>query len=180
MTSNPAITKTILVIMRHFKPLPPLEVLFEYFYLDETSPSGLRWRCRKGAAKPGSIAGSKKSAYWLLKLSGTFYYCHRIVFFMSHRKDPLNLQIDHKDRNKGNNKIDNLRLVTTSENARNTGNRSNNTSGVKGVYFHKPYGKYRATIRVNNRRIYLGNFARLEDAAAARKAAELKYWGRNY
>ena len=99
---------------------------------------------------------------------------------MSHKKDPLNLDIDHKDRNKGNNKIDNLRLVTTSENLRNVGKLSNNTSGVKGVSFYKSLGKYRAQIFVNGKRFHLGYFTSFEDAAAARRAAELKYWGRNY
>ena len=181
MTSNPAITKTNLVIMAHFKPLPPLEVLFEHFYIDETSPSGLRWKRSKAAhVKLGTVAGTKMGkGYWQVKLRGTLYKCHRIIFFMSHKKDPLNLHIDHEDRNKGNNKIDNLRLVTNSENSRNTGNRSNNTSGVKGVHLYK-HGKYGAFITVNKNQIYLGVFANLEDAVAARKAAELKYWGRSY
>ena len=168
--------------MTQFKPLPPLEELFKYLYIDETSPTGLRWKRSKATqVKPGSVAGSKQSkGYWQLQFDGTRYYCHRVIFFMSHKKDPLNLDIDHKDRNKGNNKIDNLRLVTTSENLRNVGKLSNNTSGVKGVSFYKSLGKYRAQIFVNGKRFHLGYFTSFEDAAAARRAAELKYWGRSY
>lgn len=85
--------------------------------------------------------------------------------------------IDHIDGNKTNNAIHNLRLATASQNLMNTGLRSDNRSGVKGVSFVQRLQKYTASIRKNGKIVFLGNFARMEDAVAARKAAETRYHG---
>lgn len=54
----------------------------------------------------------------------------------------------------------------------------NNTSGIKGVSYHKKSGKWRAQIRVQGKNYYLGIYERIEDAAAAREKAEdqVKEW----
>ena len=53
---------------------------------------------------------------------------------------------------------------------------SNNTSGVKGVYWNGRDNTWVARISVQGRRIYLGSYAKLDDAVAARKAAEDQYY----
>jgi len=72
--------------------------------------------------------------------------------------------IDHKDQNPLNNRRSNLRVATNSQNLHNCGAPSNNTTGVKGVHFHKSSGKYQAEITVKGTRYYLGLFDTIEEA----------------
>lgn len=75
--------------------------------------------------------------------------------------------IDHKDNNPLNNRRSNLRIASHSQNMQNRKRHKNNTSGYKGVTWHKGKGKWRAAITVNKRKVHLGYFVNLEDAAAA-------------
>ena len=85
--------------------------------------------------------------------------------------------IDHKDRNKFNNRKENLRHASRIETSRNKGKQSNNTSGVVGVSWHKQHEKWYAYINVNKKRIPLGLFDDLEEAKNIRIKAEKKYFG---
>ena len=51
-----------------------------------------------------------------------------------------------------------------------------NTSGIKGVYWHKKHKKWQANLQINGKLIYLGLYLNKEDAINARKQAELKYF----
>lgn len=85
---------------------------------------------------------------------------------------------DHKDRNTLNNKKENLRPATHSENARNQSLPVNNTSGVIGVGWHK--GKQQWQVRIyddSNHRKTVGYFNNKEDAIKARLLAEKQYYG---
>lgn len=82
---------------------------------------------------------------------------------------------DHRDRNKLNNTTANLMQTTHSLNNHNKDKPKTNTSGVKGVGWHKAANKWIAQITVNDQHIYLGLFANKEDAIKARKDAEIKY-----
>jgi len=77
---------------------------------------------------------------------------------------PKNMQVDHIDHNGLNNTKKNLRICTPSQNKMNTQLPSNNTSGFKGVHFHKRNKKWLAQIYVNKRRMYLGYFKSPEKA----------------
>lgn len=102
-------------------------------------------------------------------------YLHQFLLGLA----PKGLEWDHIDRNKLNNQRKNIQLVTRTENNRNKNLQSNNISGYKGIWFDR--GKWRSSIHISNRkRINLGRFSDLEEAILARKAAEIKYWGRNY
>lgn len=68
------------------------------------------------------------------------------------------IQIDHRDLNKVNNLIDNLRLATSSQNACNRGKRRGCSSEYKGVSFHKATGKWASQIQVDGKRKSLGFF----------------------
>jgi hypothetical protein len=82
---------------------------------------------------------------------------------------------DHINRNPLDNRKSNLRPATYQENAYNTGVRSNNTSGIIGVYKHDTGDKWRARIKVGDKQIDLGLFSNKEDAIKARLEAEFMY-----
>jgi len=83
--------------------------------------------------------------------------------------NPENKQnIDHCDNNRLNNDICNLRWVTAKENNQNRSISKRNTSGIKGVHFHKPSNKWQARIYIDGIRISLGCFETLEEASQAR------------
>ena len=102
---------------------------------------------------------------------GRLYKAHRIIWEMANGPIQHGYEIDHVDRNPSNNSIGNLRIATSSQNKHNTGMRSNNKSGVKGVHFHKTKGKWFAQIEHNGERTSLGYFATIQEAAEARHTA---------
>jgi hypothetical protein len=85
--------------------------------------------------------------------------------------------VDHINNNKLNNNVSNLRWVSSTENNMNRSLSSKNTSGVKGVNWHKREQKWEARICVNGKRTRLGYFEKLEDALNARLKASEKYFG---
>ena len=90
---------------------------------------------------------------------------------------PQGLHVDHVDLNGLNNRRANLRVATHSQNKHNQPAQRNNTSGFKGVYFHKGSGKYRAMIGVNGRLKSLGLFRTAIQAHEAYKEASIRYHG---
>ena len=82
---------------------------------------------------------------------------------------------DHINGDPRDNRRDNLRVVTKSENCRNRALNCNNRLGVQGVARHA--SKFRARIRVHGRLMSLGSFTTIEQASAARLAAEAQYFG---
>jgi hypothetical protein len=78
------------------------------------------------------------------------------------------MQIDHIDRDRTNNKLDNLRLVTYQQN-------NFNRSKVNGYAWHKQTKKWRARIHLNEKDIHLGLFDTKAEARAAYLAAKEKY-----
>ena len=126
----------------------------------------------------GRIAGSlKPNGYRQVYLFGKLYQAHRVIYEMANGPISKGYQIDHIDRNPSNNSLSNLRQTTHRGNAINTGLRSTNTSGVKGVFWDKVLGMWRAQITQYGRQIYLGSFTDFDGAVASRKAAELLYHG---
>ena len=72
--------------------------------------------------------------------------------------------VDHIDNDRHNNTLFNLRYATVQENNRNSSMSSKNTSGSKGVYWHKKQLRWTARITVNGKQINLGSFINKEDA----------------
>ena len=104
--------------------------------------------------------------YIKISLDGRAYEAHRLAWFYVHGVFPH--RIDHKDRVRTNNKIENLRPATYSQNMYNTPMRRSNTSGFKGVSFVK--GRWQASCGVNKKNHYLGSYATPEEASAAYEA----------
>lgn len=148
------------------KPLPDIEVLREMLAYDAESGE-LRWKVKPSlGVKVNDIAGTlTPKGYIKVKLKGNIYFAHRVAWALHYGED-TELYIDHKDGDKSNNRISNLRLATSSENNYNIGVKSNNTSGHRGV------SKHRNKWEVRLGDAYIGTYECVEDAISARLKAE--------
>jgi hypothetical protein len=102
------------------------------------------------------------------------FCAHRLVWLYEYGEFPK-LQLDHINHNRLDNRINNLREVTSRENQRNRAMNKNNKSGYTGVTFNKAARKYRVFVSGDNRKIHLGYFEKLEDAALAAKEGREHY-----
>ena len=118
--------------------------------------------------------GSKHSkGYKTLSLGGKNIFVHRFIWEFVNGPIPAGLSIDHINRDKSDNRIDNLRLVTTAENQKNLPISQSNKSGCVGVYWNKNANKWIAQIAINKKPKYLGCFSSFTEARQARKKAEI-------
>jgi hypothetical protein len=85
--------------------------------------------------------------------------------------------IDHINNIKTDNRLENLRWCSYTENNRNTTIRKDNTSGIKGISFNKQINKYCAYIRINKKKKHIGYFTTLEQATIARKKVANELFG---
>lgn len=155
------------------KPLPSIDELFDRFYVDSTSPSGLRNARKIYKAEKDEVTGTpKRHGYYAVKINGIKYLTHRIVHALRTGGDQPCLQIDHIDRNPSNNHPFNLRWVTANENQRNKN--CYNKNGLKGVR-QRPGGRWEAVITVNGKQTYLGMHDTPEQAHQAYVNAALSF-----
>jgi hypothetical protein len=134
----------------------------------------VRWRKTASNRAPvGSVVRERHEGYVGATLFGKFYLAHRIAHFIMTGSIPS--RVDHKDRDRANNKWDNIRTATPSQNAANAARRIDNSTGYKGVSLVR--GRYRARIRVNYRGLHLGYFKTPEEAHAAYTLAAKKLFG---
>lgn len=125
--------------------------------------------------KVGDVAGTPNDkGYLLIMVDGRRYLAHRLAWFYVYGEWPAG-EIDHINRQRSDNRIANLRDATRSLNTQNTGMFSSNTSGKKGVSFHRASGKWQARIGLDGRLIHLGVHATKELAALAYEEARAKY-----
>jgi hypothetical protein len=104
-------------------------------------------------------------------------YRHRLIWVAVNGPIPEGMQINHKNQTPGDDRINNLELVTHIENSRYTRLiRETNSSGFRGVY--ATAGKWRGQISVENRNIHLGYFRTAKEAARAYDEAAKKHYGR--
>ena len=123
----------------------------------------------------GSVAGSlnRITGYVTIHILGKARYAHRLAILYVSGRWPAS--VDHVNRNKADNRLSNLRECSQAENCQNTPTLRSNTSGHKGVSLHSKKHKWVAQLGVQHKTMYLGIFADINDAIAARKAAEAKY-----
>ena len=138
----------------------------------------LYWLVLPKCHRPDGEAGSKeKDGYVRVKFRQKHIPIHRIIWDMNNPKDMLEPgeEIDHINHVRDDNRLFNLRKVLKPENNKNLAISKANTSGVTGVCFVGSRNRWCAYIYVNSKRILVGYFKELSDAAEARKAAEVKY-----
>ena len=135
----------------------------------------LRRLISRGNSKAGTSAGRKDSkGYWRSHIDGKDYKNHHLVWFLCTGVWPAK-QLDHINRNKEDNRIENLREVDGATNCLNQTVRKTNVIGLQGVHLHKQSGKFRAALTVNGCRIELGLHASPELAHAAYVTAKAEY-----
>lgn len=100
-----------------------------------------------------------------------------IAVMKRHKRWKRGKQVDHINTCGCDNRKVNLRLATRGRQRENQKRRTDNTSGVTGVHWHKQQNKWQARISIDGKRESLGLFPNKKDAIAARRLAEIKYFG---
>lgn len=136
----------------------------------------LYWKIKCKGIKIGHPAGClNKAGYLRTGIGGKSYRNHRLIFLMHHGYLPKT--IDHIDTNRLNNRIENLREASSSQNNWNSKKSVNNTSGHKGVKWCKKNKKWVVQVRKNYKLCYFGSFDNIEDAIVASLKARKQLHG---
>jgi hypothetical protein len=136
-----------------------------------------RWKEPGPRRTVGGIAGTSPDGkrHVAIMIDGRIFYAHRLAWMYIYGVMPY--MIDHRDTNKGNNRISNLRITDQSRNLANRGMTAKNTSGYKGVYWNSSCKKWYALIRVRGERITIGKHEDPTVAHEMYKEAAIKYFG---
>ena len=135
-----------------------------YFYFDKDDYEKIKkytWYFNGNGYAVAWFADSKKHVFF-----------HR---FVTDCQDGM--FVDHKNHTKHDNRKENLRLVSILQNNLNKKPKLNGNTGITGVYYRKDRNKFAPHITFKGKRYSLGSYDNLEDAIAARKEAEKKYFG---
>jgi hypothetical protein len=136
------------------------------------------WIARRPKIRVGDIAGGlSEDGYLKIRIDRKKYLAHRLAHLYMTGKWP-DEEIDHEDLCRANCKWDNIREATRTQNFGNQRKYSNNKSGIKGVCWDKDARKWLAQIQVNSRKIKLGRYRNIEDAAKAYESAARWYFGK--
>lgn len=128
----------------------------------------LIWNVKRGKAKVGAKAGYKeKDGYIRVRIYSKNYPIHRLIYIYYFGDFDSVLEIDHINRIRDDNRIENLRLTTNQENQFNR--------NAKGCSFEKRLNKYKAQIKLNGKSIHIGRYDTQEEAHNAYKKAKLNY-----
>ena len=122
------------------------------------------WRSGAHRRVAGSVAGTmRKDGYWQIGVLGDRYLAHRLAWMCIYGEAPER-EVDHINRNRSDNRAQNLRLVSRNENAQNASHSKNNTSGYRGVTFNRKNRVWIAQIGHEMKSIYLGSFVDRDEA----------------
>jgi hypothetical protein len=155
--------ETEIVAKGEIKKLPDVEYLNECFDYD-TDTGMLTWKYRPRHHFPNSntylsfkqfagrqVTHTNNKGYYCVVMAGKNYLAHRVIWKILHGLDPEG-GIDHKDGNPLNNKPDNLRMATQSQNMGNTAARRSNGTGFRNVHLDNDRGTYRIRVYDKNRK----------------------------
>lgn len=124
------------------------------------------WRDGGKGRSAGAVAGcATPLGYRVIGIGGAKHQSHRLAFLYMTGHEP-EAEIDHINGVPGDDRWENLRPATPTQNRANKRACANNKLGVKGVH-QLPYGSYRAQIQKHGRMTDLGVFETVDDAAAA-------------
>lgn len=110
--------------------------------------------------------------YWQCVIKKKTVSMHRLIL-----NAPKGYEVDHKNLRRYDNRKANLRICSRSENAHNKALNKNNSSGVKGVWWDKRNNKWKAEIKINNKRYALGYFENIQEAADKYDEVAMLYFG---
>ena len=154
------------------KQLTQKELKRQLYYNPETGVFN-RKVSNSSSVNIGDVAGSLTlSGYVLVGVDSKRYLAHRLAWLYVEGFFPVNIQIDHINRIKTDNRWCNLRVVSPQCNARNSNKQYTNTSGVTGVYWNKQKKKWFAFIGSDNKRHWAGYSKDFNEAVLLRLAAE--------
>jgi hypothetical protein len=154
-------------------PLPPKERLHELFTYSFVE-GALYWKIY---SKP-KLAGCDDwhTGYWRVKINKVMYQRHRLIWAHFYG-DPGPYIVDHINKTRNDDRIENLRLANEAQNRHNSKMHCTNTSGFKGVYYHASRNKWRARMYLKRRSVSLGYYSTKEEAAAAYAEASSRLHG---
>lgn len=115
-----------------------------------------------------------RDGYHIVGIDNKLYRTHRVIWLYVHGSFP-NGYLDHINRIKTDNRIENLREVSKAQSRENIDIAHNNQCGLKGVWLHKQTKKWCASIGHKSKNIHLGSFISIEDAYKAYKKAAAIY-----
>jgi hypothetical protein len=143
------------------------------------------WLKSRGRVSVGTVAGIlQPDGYRYIKIDKKNHLEHRLAWFYVTNCFPCGDQnfIDHINGNKSDNRFENLRVCSDSENKRNRGKQMNNTNKFKGVSYDKRRGKYyaRVTNPLTKKQENLGSFKTQEEASLVYEAKSQEYFGEFY
>lgn len=162
------------------KPDLPLELIRQFLRLDRET-GRLFWLVDLGPGRPkaGDVAGcANADGYIVVRLKGQLILAHRIVWALDRGEWPT-FEVDHEDKDKGNNRPLNLRPGDGGNNQRNKPGRKPPKSGYRGVYERRP-GQFQARANIDGKYQHLGSFSTAVEAALAYDAAIVRRFGDNY
>jgi hypothetical protein len=162
------------------RPLPPIEQLRECLSYD-AERGRLVWVKRPhpkaNLVVPGALAGSVHGdCYRRISFAGTRHLEHRVIWAIVHGYDSP-FQIDHVNGDTFDNRIENLREATQSQNMANRVISGKRVGSKKGAFYYKRHQLWAANIGFNKKRIHLGYFQTEEEAHAAYREAALRLFG---
>ena len=118
-----------------------------------------------------------KDGYLILKVKQKQFKAHRVAWLLNYGDFPKS-ELDHINRDRTDNRIENLRTIKKSENPVNCSVYSNNKSGYKGILWLERLQKWQVNVQYKNKNHYIGVFKNIDDAILARKQAEQDVFGK--
>lgn len=172
------------------KKLPDLDYLKECFELDPTSPSYLKWNRNRPRSHFRNLQAfeawkTTSADRWIINQTSDkkYYYLnvgganiarrsikvHRIVYALYHNSiDFQNLLIDHINGNGKDNRPENLRVATYTQNLFNRSKQINNKIGHKNIRYHESCKKFTVQVGFKGKTIYFGSYSTIEEAIQVR------------
>ena len=154
--------------------LTPDKLLSIFDYHSETGTL-TRKNSSKGYHGNREITRLNDQGYLVTTLDGETHRVHHLIWLIHYGYSVK--EIDHINRNKSDNRVVNLRDCSHLQNCGNSGVRTTNTSGYKGVTFCKKTGRWKAQIGINYKNVNIGRFDTPELAALAYNRMALEHFG---